>query len=147
VPTPSIVFVVLAVLAGVAVGFQAIANARLGEATGSPFGAAFISFVVGTLILAAIVAVRGDRVWPATPVAWWSWIGGALGAFFIVTAVAAVPRIGPTMLFLAAILGQVTTGFVVERTGAFGVERTTVTAWQLLGYALVLAGFVLVRSR
>ena len=143
----SSVYVALAVAAGVAVGFQAIVNARLGAANGSALGAALLSFLVGTIVLAILVAARGERVLPAYPLPWWVWTGGALGAFYIVTAVAAVPRIGPTLLFLAAILGQVTMGFVAERTGAFGLEKTAVTGVQIAGYTLVLAGFVLIRWR
>lgn len=137
----------MALLAGVGVGFQAIFNARLGAANGSVFGAALISFLVGTSMLALVVLARGERVWPLEPVPWWAWIGGALGAFYIVTAVAAVPRIGPTLLFLSVIFGQVALGFTVERLGAFGIERTPVTAWQLAGYALVVVGFALIRFR
>jgi bacterial/archaeal transporter family-2 protein len=147
VPSSYIPYVLLALAAGAGVGFQAIVNARLAVAIGSPLGAALISFLVGTSVLAALVIARHEPLLPAGSVPWWAWIGGALGAFYIVVAAAAVPKIGPTFLLLAAILGQVTVGFVVERSGAMGVQRTSVSAVQIVGYVLVLAGIVLVRWR
>ncbi len=47
---------VLALLAGVLMAVQAPTNALLGKASGSPVVAAFISFVVGTVALGALVA-------------------------------------------------------------------------------------------
>jgi uncharacterized membrane protein YdcZ (DUF606 family) len=41
----------------------------------------------------------------------------------------------------------VATAFVIERIGAFGIAKTPVTAIQLLGFALVVVGFVLIRQR
>ena len=52
----------LAVIAGIFIAIQAPTNAILGKASGSPVVAAFISFVVGTLALGAMVAASSGRV-------------------------------------------------------------------------------------
>ena len=73
---------VLALLAGVLMAVQAPTNALLGKASGSPVVAAFISFVVGTVALGALVAATSGRLFAPDlrTVPWYAWLGGFYGA-------------------------------------------------------------------
>jgi len=66
---------------------QATVNSKLAESVNSPILAAFISFAVGTIALFVYILLTGVPLTDlasaknAAPVAW---IGGFLGAFFVV---------------------------------------------------------------
>ncbi len=77
-------YLLVAFAAGVALPFQAGINAELAEWLHSPVRAAFVSFVVGTLLLvvAAALVFKPLPSWSRLGDApWWVWLGGALGAF------------------------------------------------------------------
>jgi bacterial/archaeal transporter family-2 protein len=72
--------------AGVVLPFQAGINAELAGWLHSPLRTAFVSFLVGTLVL-LVAAVLVTRPLPSAnrlgAAPWWVWVGGALGAFYV----------------------------------------------------------------
>ena len=77
--------------------FQAGINARLATFIGGPIRASPISFAVGTvvLVLLALVATRGMvSTGRLGSVPWRGWLGGAVGAGYVASTVAAAPRLG-----------------------------------------------------
>src|SRR6478672_8639547 len=98
----------LALIAGSLMAVQAPTNAILAKASGSPVVAAFISFLVGSVALGAIVATTSGRLFAPglRQVPWYAWAGGLYGAFFVGVAAYAAPRIGVGPLLTAAIAGQ-----------------------------------------
>jgi transporter family-2 protein len=140
-------FLLLAVVAGSALPFQAGINARLATFVGGPIRASAISFAVGTLVLVvlALVVTRGvvstGRV---ASVPWWGWLGGAVGAGYVASTVAAAPRLGALNLFAAVIFGQLLCSVVLDHFGVLYKEHSLSTG-RLAGVALLAAGVVLVR--
>jgi bacterial/archaeal transporter family-2 protein len=137
----------LAVIAGILIAIQAPTNALLGKASGSPVVAAFISFVVGTVALGAMVAASSGRLFAPElkSVPWYGWIGGLYGAFFVAMAAFAAPRIGVATLLTAAIGGQVLAALVLDHYGLLGLGRQPINVERVAGALLVLVGAVLVR--
>lgn len=137
----------LALVAGILVAVQAPTNAILAKASGSPVVAAFISFLVGTVALAALVAATSGRVFAPElrDVPWYAWVGGLYGAIFVAVAAFAAPRIGIGVLLTAAIAGQLLAAVILDHYGFFGLPRQPVNLTRIAGVALVLAGAVLVR--
>src|SRR5262249_60596779 len=76
-------YLLFAFAGGVVLPFQAGINAELGGWLGSPVRAAFVSFLVGTLVL-LVAAALGFQPPPSRnkvgDAPRWGWIGGALGA-------------------------------------------------------------------
>jgi transporter family-2 protein len=134
----------MAVVGGL-IALQAPINAGLGKATGS-FAAAFISFAVGTLVLALIVVLSGkaEGVTEATSVEWYYLAGGLLGAAYVFSALTLVSEIGAGGVAAATVTGQLTTSVVLDRLGVFGLEQTPLSAQRLIGVGLLLAGTYLV---
>ena len=134
-------------LAGVFAATQTPTNAMLSTAVRSPVNAAFVSFAVGTLVLAAAVAlVRVKPDWGAVrALPLYAWLGGAYGAFFVVAAAYSAPRIGVAATVTLLVAGQLVAAAALDQLGAFGMERRDLTPARLLGLALVAAGVVLVR--
>ena len=131
--------------AGGLIALQPAINAGLGKETGN-LAAALISFGVGTILLAAIVALAGqaDGVGSLTSVPWYYLLGGVLGAAYVTTALITVSEVGAGGVAAATITGQLTASVLIDRMGVLGLEQTPLTWQRLLGVALLLAGTLLV---
>jgi transporter family-2 protein len=143
----ALAFLLLAIAAGGALPVQAGINARLATFVGGPVRASMISFAVGTLVLLvlALIATRGvvstGRV---SQVPWWGWVGGAVGAGYVASAVAAAPRLGALNLFAAVIFGQLLCSVLLDHFGVLYREHT-LSAGRVTGVVLLGAGVALVR--
>lgn len=145
--TGALLSLILAVIGGVLLAVQAPTNAILGKASGSPVVAAFISFVIGSVALGAVMAITSGRLFAPglKQVPWYAWLGGFYGAFFVAVAAFAAPRVGVGVLLTAAVAGQLAAALVLDHYGLLGLERHPVTLTRAAGLVLVLAGAVLVR--
>ena len=137
--------VLIMAIVGGCIALQAPINAGLGKSTGN-FAAATISFAVGTVLLAAIVAISGKTAGLSnvTHVEWYYLLGGALGAAYVFSALVLVSQIGAGGVAAATVTGQLTTSVVLDRIGFLGLEQTPLTLSRVLGVALLLAGTYLV---
>lgn len=144
---PALFPVLIVVLAGGATALQAPTNARLASAVGSPVNAAFVSFAVGTVVLAVVAAVMHTRPdWAGVKaLPWYAWVGGVYGACFVVAAAWGVPRLGVAMTITLMVGGQLLISLVLDHFGALGVPRAPLNLGRVAGVALVLAGVLLVR--
>jgi transporter family-2 protein len=140
-----VLYALLPLLGGAMIAVQAPVNARLRSVLASPVGSATVSFATGLVILVAAVVIVGDveNLGSVGGGPWWAYLGGALGAFFVVTTLLAAPRVGVTTTFVSVVLGQVAAAALIDRFGwlgqkpiHFGWER--IVALGLLAVALVL---------
>lgn len=134
----------MAVVGGL-IALQAPINAGLGKATGS-FAAAFASFLVGTVALAAILVLSGKAggLGHATDVQWYYLIGGLLGAAYVFTALSLIGTIGAGGVAAATVTGQLTLSVVLDRLGVLGLDQVPLSPGRLAGVGLLLAGTFLV---
>ncbi|HWO15085.1 MAG TPA: DMT family transporter [Solirubrobacterales bacterium] len=137
--------VLLTAIAGGLIALQAPINAGLGKATGS-LPAALVSFLVGTVALAAIVVLSGRAggLSSTFDVSWYYLLGGLLGAIYVANALIAVSAIGAGGVAAATITGQLVFSVAIDRLGLFGLDEVPLTPERILGVALLLAGTVLV---
>ncbi|MBF4548351.1 DMT family transporter [Corynebacterium afermentans subsp. lipophilum] len=138
------------VVMGMGSATQTAVNGHLGRALGSSLQAGQISLVVGLALLAAMsVLLSGPRRALATGIApgpWWMWLGGMLGAFFVFGGAALSPILGTGTTVIAALVGNIICGQVLESLGVgTGGHRSVPTPYRLTGLAIVLAGVVMVR--
>ncbi len=143
-------FVLFAALVGLVLPLQAGINSQLRTHVGHPLWAALVSFGVGTLVLAAVLAIT--RVgWPAAGwvgrVLWWQWTGGLLGAMFVTSAVVLAPRLGAATLVAAVVAGQMVGSLVIDHYGIVGYPQHAMSVSGVLGVALVVAGVALIQYR
>jgi len=141
-------WIVVSAIAGMGVASQALINTRLGAMAGSPLVAGVISFAVGltSLLCVLIVQPAGTvRFHDLAKAPVWAFLGGTLGAFFIIATIYGVPRVGAAVWLSAAVLGQVTLSLVADHFGFFGVNVHPVTLPRLAGIVLVIVGVVMVR--
>ncbi len=134
--------------AGAMLPLQFGINAQLARWVEDPVRATLVSFAVGTLVLlvAAIPLLRG---WPPAArlgdAPWWVWIGGLLGAFYVLGSIVTAPRLGAVTLVALILAGQATASLLVDHFGWVGFEEHPVTPGRVLGVLLLAAGVALVR--
>ncbi|MDO9608355.1 MAG: DMT family transporter [Brevundimonas sp.] len=144
---PSLIALLIVVLAGGATALQAPTNAKLATAVASPVNAAFISFAVGTTVLGIVAALMHTRpdFAAARALPWYAWLGGVYGACFVVAAAWGVPRLGVAMTITLMVGGQLLLSLILDHFGALGVPRQPLNLGRIAGVGLVLAGVLLVR--
>lgn len=139
---------ILALLgAGSVLAIQAPINAALARGLGDPVVAACLNFLVGFLVLLIVNVIRGtgpqEGAFTLTPV--WAFVGGALGACYIVSLIWAIPQTGALTAAAATIFAQLATALILDRMGAFGLPVQEITWPRVAGLALVMAGLLLSR--
>ena len=141
--------IAIALAAGALLPMQALLNGRLGVTIGNPLWASVGQNVVGTLAMAAVLlAVRpvapNAAAFAATPA--WAWIGGAIGATYVLAVLVATPALGATRAMTAVIAGQLIASVALDQAG-FLHARRPLNLETLAGLALLGAGAVLILRR
>jgi len=140
---------VLTAMVGGLIALQAPINSHLGKSIGT-FQAAFVSFTIGTIVLAVIagLAKGGMSTVPeARHLPWYYLTGGLLGAAYVTTVLVTVRSLGAGGVVAATIAGQLTLSVVVDQFGWLGVDREPITLARLAGIALLALGvFLIVRD-
>ncbi|TDK28362.1 DMT family transporter [Luteimonas aestuarii] len=138
--------IAFAVVIGALLPLQALINARLGAQTQGPLYAAFVSFLVGTCLLGALLLATRTPLWPAQPLAAlpaWIWLGGVIGAAFVYAATLLVPTLGAGAMICLVVLGQVLGSLALDHYGVLGTQRP-IDLLRVLGGVLVIVGAALV---
>jgi transporter family-2 protein len=140
---------VIGVGAGMLSAMQTTINGQLGVALASPVVASFISFLIGTIIIFVVVAVKERRFLPEgfSPKRHprWIWLGGLLGALFVLGNTILVPQLGAGLTVLIGILGMMIGTNFVTQFGWWKSAKKAVNRYQIIGLALMLAGIVLIK--
>jgi bacterial/archaeal transporter family-2 protein len=142
-------YLLFAFAAGAMLPLQFGINAQLADWLDSPVRATLVSFVVGTaaLFVATLAFARG---WPGSErlgsAPWWVWLGGLLGAFYVLGSVVTAPRLGAATLVAGILAGQAVASLLVDHFGWVGFDENPITPGRLAGMGLVAAGVVLVRA-
>jgi len=142
-----VLYLLLAVAAGAMLPVQAGVNAQLARFVGGPVRASFVSFLVGTIALLALSIAIAKPLPSGSKLGapWWVWVGGLLGAFYVVGVIASAPRLGAVTLIAAVIAGQTVCSVLADQFGWVGFREHAATPGRLAGLALVFAGVALVR--
>lgn len=142
------VYLLLAACAGVATAVQAGVNAELRRVSGQPLFAGLVSFSIGAGTI-AVFFLLSRAAWPARerlaagpP---WIWIGGLLGAFVVLTAIVAAPRLGSGALVAATVAGQLVGAVIIDQFGWVGFAPHALSLWRIIGVILIVAGVFLVQ--
>lgn len=149
----SVGYLLLAVLAGLAVSVQVAVNGRLRQANGEVVVTAAVNFTTGTALLglgAAGLALAGRlpaEHWPTQP---WLYLGGVIGATFVAIAAWAVRHLGVLRLALLTIAGQLLGAALLDvlvPAAGRGLSPATVVAGLVTLAAVRVAGSVPGRPR
>lgn len=143
-----VLYLLLALVAGAMIPFQAGINAQLAQLVHGPIRAALVSFLVGTVVL-LVAAVVVPKPWPSVSklgnAPWWVWLGGILGAFYVAVSVIVAPRLGAAALVGAVVAGQLSAALLIDQYGFVGFPVQHISAGRIAGVVCLFAGVLLVR--
>ncbi|WP_258184250.1 DMT family transporter [Microbacterium foliorum] len=129
--------------AGVGIAWQAATNGRLSQRLRSPLAATFMSFIAGTLALLVAagisIAVRGAPDVPPTEP--WLYLGGFLGAAYILLGTFIVAHTGVLLMGLGSVLGQLATSVIIDLLWPAAAGPAP---WQIIGMVIVAVASVAV---
>ena len=135
-------------LMGFLLAVQPLLNARVGGTLGHPVYGALLSVALSTLTLALLALVM-RLPWPQVRglphLPSWTLIGGVIGAFVVLSALLATPRLGAATTVALFIAGQLTAAIAIDHFGWLGVPRHAIDLPRALGVACLVAGVALVR--
>lgn len=140
----------LALLAGVANAIEPGQNATLAKATGQPMLAGIFCFALAMVCLLGAMGVV--RLWnpstaeEATPVPWWAWPGGILGALVVLAQLYVSEQIGAAPFLGCVITAGVVGSIALDHYGLVGFERHPAGRWRIAGGVLMLVGVALVAA-
>ena len=145
-----LLFLPLALGVGIAMAFQTAINAQLREHLHSPIQAAFLSFLVGTIILAFMVYFQSaakPNLSELSHIPWFLWIGGILGVYAISMSIYTAPKLGFLTFSGLVIFGQLVISMLLDHFGWLGTEKAPVNWQRLLGGIVIFIGVILTLQR
>jgi bacterial/archaeal transporter family-2 protein len=141
------IYMLLSILAGAVLPLQALINARLALGIGNSLWAAAISFQVGALgLLLLQLALRApwSELGRAGAIPAWIWTGGFLGAVYVASVIASVPRLGAASVISLVIFGQLMASLLLDHFGVLAPVSHPINFTRLIGAVLLLAGAILI---
>jgi bacterial/archaeal transporter family-2 protein len=138
----------LGVAAGVSFVAQTTVNAHLRVHLQSPFRAAFVSYLGGTLAMAVVLLLFRQpflRLGDFAQSAWWSWLGGLFGAVYVVISIVLLPRMGAATVVGLIVAGQMLASMAFDHFALLGVARHPANVPRLIGAVLLVAGVIFIR--
>lgn len=138
------VYILLALVAGMALATQSAINTQLAKAmSGEPFIATFISFAVGTVALFFIAWAKTDLFGNLAGLGQqplWKLSGGLLGAVFVFTTVLLAPKLGIANMLFVIIVGQLTAAAVIDHFGLIGMAAREISLPKVIGLGVMALG-------
>ena len=77
---------------------------------------------------------------------WYAWLGGVIGAVYVVSILLLLPRLGLALSFSLIIAGQLLISLLLDHFGLLGLPVQSISAGRLLGAALLMIGVALIRK-
>jgi len=137
------------VLAGALLPLQALINGRLGAHLASPIWAGALQNVIGAVVMVTAAFLLRAQFPSAGQLAAppaWAWVGGALGATYVMAALLATPRLGAGPAVVGMIAGQMVASLLLDHFGVLH-ERKPIDWTAIAGVLLVGAGAFLIMRR
>ena len=143
-------FVVMAMITGIACATQVAVNGTLATVAGSSATASLISMCVGSACIVVIVSAMAliggrDLIFDHKPPARgkikpWMVIGGAFGAFIVLANAAIAPVLGTGLSTVMNLVGMMSAGLIIDARGFLGIEKKPVTPVKVTGMVIMILG-------
>ncbi len=141
------IFLILAVMGGSLIPFQAAINSILAKNFGNPFLAALTSTFISFSSLFLIILISRQQINLPMHTNWWIIIGGGLiGAFVVFISLTSAPILGVSTLFAALFLGQLLASIIIDHFGILGLQTRAIDISKIVGIIFLILGFYLVRQ-
>ena len=141
---------ILPFLAGMAMTTQAGINNQLRSAINSPLNASFISFIIGTIAIGAVLLFKRESfpsVKELQSVDMYKYAGGLLGAFFVNAIILSVKEVGAANMFALLVAGQLFLALAFDHFGVLGMAVNPITLKSIIGALLIVVGIYFIYNR
>lgn len=143
------IYYLLAFVVGVGLSIQTGLNSQLRTALGSPIMAALISFIVGGFVLLAYAFIFQRQQSIACfanmgTIAWYKWVGGFLGAFYVAGVIFVAPQIGIANTTALVVAGQLIFALLLDHFGWLGFNQHSLSFVRVIGVGLLVLGVMLI---
>ncbi|WP_147277066.1 DMT family transporter [Runella aurantiaca] len=145
----SILYIMLAITAGVLIPFQSAMNSALGKGLQNPYFSALTIFIVAVIGLSAYIILSRQTVPNMTHFAAppkWSYIGGILGGTYVLLVVWLAPKLGIGNVTVLVLMGQVIAAMVIDQFGLLGAPLHPISWQRLIGVVLLCTGVYVIRK-
>ncbi|KAI1309526.1 hypothetical protein EDD11_004075 [Mortierella claussenii] len=142
---------VLCAVGGISAASQGAINSRLGKHTGQGLSST-INFCVGavTSCIFFLIEVRGrppaNLMLMVSKAPWWAWIGGVLGAIFVIITILSIPNLGAGTTTAIIISAKLVFSCLIDQFRLFSIPHRKYT-WQRMLATVGLVGCVAVISQ
>lgn len=140
---------ILGICTGACSTLQITINGQLGLALHSSIRAALVSFIAGSLTLFVITCAQQPKLALSSPPdgknPWWMWLGGFLGALYVIGNAWISPQIGTGTAVVVGLLGLMCAGLVIDQTDLLQSPKKPVTYPQILSLCIIFGGVCLIR--
>lgn len=133
--------------AGVLSTLQTGTSSTLDKRLGHPMLAALLVEVVGalTMVLALLAYTAYTRHglpaadhWRSVP--WWAWVGGCLGAIYVLSMVMLSSRVGAGVFIGLTVTAGIVTSIAMDHYALLGMDRHPAGIGRISGALLMIAG-------
>jgi len=141
------VALLLAIAVGALLPIQVAMNMNLRASFRDPVLTALPNFLVGTALVVAYMLLMRSRLPSLTTlgqVPLWAWLGGVIGASYVVGSLYLGPKIGATLLLALVLAGQMAMSLAVDHYGLLGFPHHPVNLARLAGAVLLVVGALLI---
>lgn len=146
--TSTLIYALLAALAGSCIALQATVNSAFRKNLDSPWFAAFFS-ICGTILTASAFILLYRPTAPSweqlKSTQWWNWIGGPLGALIVLAGAALVQRLGAAPFIALVVAGQLITSMLLDHFALLNLQENPITWGRVLGALMVVGGVLCIK--
>ncbi|HLV09706.1 MAG TPA: DMT family transporter [Halanaerobiales bacterium] len=144
----SLLYLLLAALAGLSMAVQGSLNSVLGKKLGI-IEASFIVHLIAAAILFIFLLFNLGKGNSASffKGPWYLYLGGLLAVIISYTVIISIPELGVAVATTAIISAQVLTAAVIDHFGWLGLEKIQFTWLKVLGIIFLAAGVRLLLSK
>ena len=134
-----------AAVAGMLNTMQSGSNATLGKSVAPGWAVATVGAATMLTGIAYALATRAPLPRAgAHLVPWWGWIGGTLGAVYVLATLSISRQLGAGVYIGLTVTAAIVTSITMDHWGLMGFETHPASVWRLAGGVLMIAGLALV---
>ncbi|WP_217430941.1 DMT family transporter [Sphingomonas bacterium] len=133
-----------AALAGMLNTMQSGTNSTLGKSVPPGWSVAIVgcATMLTGLVFAAVTRSPFPRAGALVP--WWGWVGGCLGAVFVLSTLLVAKQLGAGAFLATTVTAGVITSLAMDHWGLLGFQQHTASLPRLAGGALMIGGLALI---
>ncbi len=141
-------WIVFGLFTGMMPPMQTAINSELRYEVDSFIYAAFISFIVGTIVLfiLSMILSKGVKLTRTSgnfKLKPWHFAGGLLGAAYIASNISLMPHLGVTLTMMSTILGQIIMGLLIDHFGMFNLPKYPIDQRRIIAVIMIIGGIAL----